>query len=74
MDASKFIRIGLVLTICAFIFQLIGLASPYWTFAESEGYKGCLGLWKMCVYVKAFDTSTCIDWPEIPGTQQISII
>uniref|UniRef100_K1QBJ6 Uncharacterized protein n=1 Tax=Magallana gigas TaxID=29159 RepID=K1QBJ6_MAGGI len=57
MDASKFIRIGLVLTICAFIFQLIGLASPYWTFAESEGYKGYLGLWKFCIYSKVLDTN-----------------
>nr|XP_034336550.1 uncharacterized protein LOC105346258 [Crassostrea gigas] len=66
MDASKFIRIGLVLTICAFIFQLIGLASPYWTFAESEGYKGYLGLWKFCIYSKVLDTSKCTDWPLIP--------
>lgn len=32
MEASKFVLIGLVLTICAFICQLIGLASPYWIY------------------------------------------
>ncbi|XP_052715822.1 lens fiber membrane intrinsic protein-like [Crassostrea angulata] len=66
MDASKFILIGLVLTICAFIFQLIGLASPYWIFAESDGDKAYSGLWKFCGYSKFFDTSQCVDWPLIP--------
>lgn len=68
MDASKFILIGLVLTICAFIFQLIGLATPYWIFAESDGDKVYSGLWKACGYTKLLDTSQCVDWPLIPGT------
>eukprot|EP00105_Crassostrea_gigas_P009669 XP_011424717.1 PREDICTED: uncharacterized protein LOC105326403 [Crassostrea gigas] len=66
MDASKFILIGLVLTIGAFIFQLIGLATPYWIFAESDGDKVYSGLWKTCVYSKLFDKSQCFDWPLIP--------
>lgn len=65
MDASKFILIGLVLTICAFIFQVIGLASPYWIFAESGGNKVYSGLWKSCAYSKALDKTVCNDWPKV---------
>lgn len=69
MDVSKFILIGLVLTICAFIFQVIGLASPYWIFAESGGNKAYSGLWKSCLYSKALDKTVCNDWPKVQGDQ-----
>lgn len=62
MDASKFVLIGLVLTICAVIFQLIGLASPYWMFLESGGNKIFIGIWKSCGYTQLTDTTTCVDW------------
>lgn len=65
MDASKFILIGLVLTICAFIFQIIGLASPYWIFIESGGNKAYSGLWKSCLYSKSLDKTACSDWTEV---------
>lgn len=57
MEASKFILIGLVLTLCAFVFQLIGLASPYWIFIEFLGMEtyADVGLWKACSTIKAID-------------------
>ena len=63
MEGSKFLLIGLVLTICAVIFQLIGLASPYWISFELE-YNGApvtgyTGLWKYCT--KAVEITTCLD-------------
>lgn len=39
MEASKLLLTGLVLLICAVIFQLIGLASPYWISIEILGLK-----------------------------------
>lgn len=69
MDVSKFMLIGLVLTICALIFQVIGLASPYWIFAESGGNKAYSGLWKSCVSSKALDTTVCNDWANVQGDQ-----
>lgn len=69
MDVSKFMLIGLVLTICALIFQVIGLASPYWIFAESGGIKAYSGLWKSCVSSKALDTTVCNDWANVQGDQ-----
>lgn len=65
MDASKFILIGLVLTICGFIFQVVGLASPYWIFVEFGGNKAYSGLWKSCVFSKALDTTVCNNWTEV---------
>lgn len=65
MDLSKFMLVGLVLTICALIFQVIGLASPYWIFAEFGGNKAYSGLWKSCSYTKVFDTTVCNDLPSV---------
>lgn len=63
MEGSKFLWIGLVLTICAVIFQLIGLASPYWISADYEivgvAYSSYTGLWKQCTVVK--EITTCVD-------------
>ena len=63
MEGSKFLLIGLVLTICAVIFQLIGLASPYWISFEFEyngaAVTGYTGLWKYCS--KAGEITTCVD-------------
>lgn len=69
MDVSKFMLIGLVLTICALIFQVIGLASPYWIFAESGRNKAYSGLWKSCLSSKALDTTVCNDWTNVQGDQ-----
>lgn len=49
MEASNFLLTGLVMTICAFIFQLVGLASPNWITLDIEGNELRVGLWKMCV-------------------------
>lgn len=69
MDASKFVLIGLVLTICAFICQLIGLASPYWIFIDHGVTKAYGGLWKSCLYNKAFDTTLCDEKLDVLGIQ-----
>lgn len=69
MDVSKFMLVGLVLTICALIFQVIGLASPYWIFAEFGGNKAYSGLWKSCSYTKVLDTTVCNDLPNVQGDQ-----
>nr|XP_022345484.1 uncharacterized protein LOC111138023 [Crassostrea virginica] len=63
MEGSKFLLIGFVLTICAVIFQLIGLASPYWISFEFElagaAYSVYTGLWKYCTVVQ--EITTCVD-------------
>ena len=64
MEISKFLLAGLVLTSCAVIFQLIGLASPYWTtldFGSSEVY---MGLWKICTKIVQTKVTTCQDSTE----------
>lgn len=69
MDASKFVLIGLVLTICAFICQLIGLASPYWIYIDLGETKAYGGLWKSCLYNKTFDTTLCDEMLDVLGIQ-----
>ncbi|XP_078321559.1 epithelial membrane protein 3-like [Crassostrea virginica] len=64
MEFSKFLLAGLVLTSCAVIFQVIGLASPYWTtldFGSSEDY---MGLWKYCTKNVQTKVTTCQDSTE----------
>ncbi|XP_055998262.1 uncharacterized protein LOC125677535 isoform X1 [Ostrea edulis] len=48
MDASKCLLIALVLIICGVIFQVIGLASPYWINIDGAGTNLHQGLWKSC--------------------------
>ncbi|XP_062596263.1 uncharacterized protein LOC134257687 [Saccostrea cucullata] len=48
MEVSRFLLIALGLTICAVIFQVIGLASPYWMFIDTTEDKSVFGLWKAC--------------------------
>ena len=48
MEAPKILLIALGLTICAVIFQVIGLASPYWIFIDTTEDKSISGLWKGC--------------------------
>lgn len=71
MEASKFVLIGLVLTISAFICQLIGLASPYWIYIDFGYMKVNSGLWKVCFYTKALDKTLCNDLPTLLGIQQL---
>ncbi|XP_052687233.1 uncharacterized protein LOC128166221 [Crassostrea angulata] len=68
MEASKILLTGFVLIICAFICQLIGLASPYWISFENLGMKEHIGLWKFCAKVKSLDKDECAhhDWEIIP--------
>ncbi|XP_062603493.1 uncharacterized protein LOC134265263 [Saccostrea cucullata] len=61
MEASKFQLIALVLTICAVIFQLIGLASPYWISYDIIIFKINSGLWKTCSKVILTGNTECID-------------
>lgn len=62
MEASKLLLTGLVLIICAFICQLIGLVSPYWVSYEILGIKVHTGLWKTCTKVKLLDIDECADY------------
>eukprot|EP00105_Crassostrea_gigas_P029614 XP_011451605.1 PREDICTED: uncharacterized protein LOC105345225 [Crassostrea gigas] len=52
MEASKFLLSGLLLTVCALIFQLVGLASPNWITTYVQGVKIQIGLWKLCAKVR----------------------
>lgn len=65
MEASKLLLTALVLIICAFICQLIGLASPYWISFEILGIKAHSGLWKSCAIVKLLDIDECADYEII---------
>lgn len=79
MDPSKFVLIGLVLIIFAFICQLIGLASPYWIYIdlgetralENLTTKAYGGLWKSCYYNKTLDTTLCNDLLDVLGIQKL---
>ena len=63
MEGSKFILVGAVLAFCAFILQVIGLASPYWVTYDYGSAKVYLGLWKFCVE-KTLATK-CVDSSDI---------
>ncbi|XP_078320945.1 epithelial membrane protein 1-like [Crassostrea virginica] len=65
MEISKFLLAGLVLISCAVIFQLIGLASPYWiTFNVGSLVEVYMGLWKYCTEIIQLKVSTCQDSTE----------
>ena len=65
MEFSKFLLAGLVLTSCAVIFQLIGLASPYWiTYNFGSSAEVYMGLWKFCTEIIQIKVSTCQDSTE----------
>ncbi|XP_061188415.1 uncharacterized protein LOC133196560 [Saccostrea echinata] len=61
MEASKFLLIAMTLTICAAIFQLIGLASPYWTFIDGNSINVNSGLWKTCTQTVSTGDTVCTD-------------
>lgn len=65
MEASKFLLSGLSLTVCALIFQLVGLASPNWITTNVEGVKIQVGLWKLCA--KARKRKWCLEDKDIRG-------
>lgn len=70
MDAYKLSLTGLVLIICSFIFQLIGLASPF----EYQGIKVHSGLWKTCATIKLIDKVECFDFESVSGKTAVFII
>ncbi|XP_062603973.1 uncharacterized protein LOC134265774 [Saccostrea cucullata] len=61
MEASKFQLIALVLTICAVVFRLIGLASPYWISFDIIISKVNSGLWKTCAKIILTGDTECSD-------------
>lgn len=65
MEASKLILFGLLLTVCALIFQLAGLASPNWITTHVEGVKLQVGLWKLCA--KARKANWCLEHKAVRG-------
>lgn len=74
MDAYKLSLTGLVLIICSFIFQLIGLASPYWISFEYQEIKVHSGLWKTCATIKLIDKVECFDFESVSGKTAVFII
>lgn len=73
MEASKFLLSGLLLTVCALIFQLVGLASPNWITTYIRGVKIQVGLWKLCA--KVGKKSWCLEDRDVRGKiNQISVI
>lgn len=66
MDAPMMLIVALVLTICALVFQIIGLASPYWIYMEFSTGKFYSGLWKECTELKE---TTCTDIKDDKGTE-----
>lgn len=65
IEASKFILAGLLLTVCALIFHLAGLASPNWITTYVHGVKIQVGLWKLCA--KVSKTNCCLEHKGIRG-------
>ncbi|XP_052702569.1 uncharacterized protein LOC128179137 [Crassostrea angulata] len=59
MDSSKLFMIALVLNICALVFQIIGVAPPYWAYIEFGTSKVYSGLWTQCTEV--LGTTSCSD-------------
>lgn len=65
MDAPMMLIVALVLTICALVFQIIGLASPYWMYMEFGTVgKFYSGLWKECTELQE---TTCKDITDNEG-------
>nr|XP_034324873.1 uncharacterized protein LOC105344626 [Crassostrea gigas]XP_034324879.1 uncharacterized protein LOC105344626 [Crassostrea gigas] len=75
MDAPVMLIVALVLTICALVFQIIGLASPYWVYFETGPYKFYSGLWKTCTEIQKTTCTDIVDkedWME--AVQAMSIL
>lgn len=73
MEASKFLLSGSLLTVCALIFQLVGLASPNWITTNVRGVKIQIGLWKLCGKVRK--RNWCLEDKDVRGKiNQISVI
>lgn len=68
--------VALVLTICALVFQIIGLASPYWFYWEFGTTKTYSGLWKTCTELQ--ETTDCRDFDDkkdwLEAVQAMSIL
>lgn len=68
--------VALVLTICALVFQIIGLASPYWISYKGIGSANTYsGLWKTCTEIQkttCTDIADKEDWME--AVQAMSIL
>lgn len=65
-----------MLTICAVVFQIIGLAAPYWVLIENSMSKTWYGLWTMCTEVLSVKTCESQDanedWEK--GVRAMSIL
>lgn len=66
MDTPMMFTVALGMTICALVFQIIGLASPYWIYMEFGTVKYYSGLWKECTELKE---TTCTDTNNDKGTE-----
>ena len=63
---SKFTIVSAILTAIAFLFQIIGFASPYWFKFDDNNHSG---LWYGCSYGRIFATtiSQCGTIKHKPG-------
>jgi hypothetical protein len=66
MSGSKCLPFALVFAICAGIFQLIALASPYWDSIGAHGDKYYAGLWMACTQ-DATGRNICLDFFIVEG-------
>jgi hypothetical protein len=48
-EASKLAIAGFFVTIVSFVLQLIGFATPFWSYADVNGVSYSSGLWELCV-------------------------
>ncbi|XP_065940680.1 uncharacterized protein [Magallana gigas] len=64
MGTSVLFIVALVLTICAVVFQIIGLAAPYWVFIDGSLFDTWYGLWTTCIKSQTATTCTSEDAKE----------
>lgn len=63
--------IALVLNVCALVFQIIGVAPPYWAYIEFGTSKVYSGLWTQCTEV--LGTTSCSDVAYSEGMNMIHV-
>jgi hypothetical protein len=72
MEASRVLITAVMLSFCAVLFHLIGLASPYWVTEVIDGEETNSGLWRTCFEIVYEDESerilhvnACVDTKDI---------
>ncbi|XP_061188435.1 uncharacterized protein LOC133196582 [Saccostrea echinata] len=63
---SKFFVFGFLFLFIALILDVIGVATPYWFYAEKNGVKIYGGLWKSCLDISGSEESKCNKYEDVP--------